>query len=282
MIDNKKIAKDAHNKALKKAKKKLEVLNAQKAIEIANSILRGEITKEEAFNNCKKEIYDAAIIYVSNFEKNFLTKEIKQRLKNSDNDNLKSLSKTDYAKETVESINKVFPLLMSLANAEIDLSEFICKVSDTNIDKALIPIIKEYSNNAKEFDEVLEKMMKQKSTAIAYACFVEAYEILMEALNDASIAFEHRLEVEKECQRNVEMIKRYHKNLEESITGYFSKYQSTFEYGFAMMDEALIDNDSNKYIKGNVEIQKLLNYDIQFYNQEEFNILMESDIEFKL
>ena len=60
------------------------------------------------------------------------------------------------------------------------------------------------------------------------------------------------------------------------------KYQSTFEYGFAMMDEALINNDANKYIKGNVEIQKILNYDVQFTNQDEFDDLMESEFDFKL
>ena len=60
------------------------------------------------------------------------------------------------------------------------------------------------------------------------------------------------------------------------------KHLKTFEHGFAMMDKAIEDNDSNGYIKGNAEIQKTLGYYAQFRNQKEFDELMDSDINFKL
>ena len=48
------------------------------------------------------------------------------------------------------------------------------------------------------------------------------------------------------------------------------------------MNQALLENDLNGYIRGNAEIQKLLGYDVQFTNQEEFDDLMDSDLSLKL
>ena len=48
------------------------------------------------------------------------------------------------------------------------------------------------------------------------------------------------------------------------------------------MNQAIMDGDVDVYIKGNAEIQRILWFDTQFTNQQEFDDLMDSDIAFKL
>ena len=48
------------------------------------------------------------------------------------------------------------------------------------------------------------------------------------------------------------------------------------------MDQAILDNDPEGFISGNVQIQKILGYDTQFTSFDEFDSLMESDMDFKL
>ena len=122
----------------------------------------------------------------------------------------------------------------------------------------------------------------ESSLIVSYAAFSEAYKTLMSVLNDAAIQHEHRLEVEKECDKTISLIKEYREKMQSSITLFFEKHLTTFEHGFAQMDKAIEDSDSNGYIRGNAEIQELLGYYAQFRSQEEFDGLMESDISFKL
>ena len=128
----------------------------------------------------------------------------------------------------------------------------------------------------------LPKVINSASLITSYAAFTEAYKVLMEALNDASVQHEHRLIIEEECEKSIKLIKEYRQAMQESITAYFKEKLEVFENGFAAMDKAIIDNDSDGYIKGNAEIQQLLGYYAQFTNQEEFDNLMGSNTSFKL
>ena len=125
-------------------------------------------------------------------------------------------------------------------------------------------------------------LRKLSSPAIGYCATVKAYEMMMKALEDASIAYEHRLLVEEECKKTIELIREYRAEMEEAVNRYLNRHYETFERAFDTMNQALLENDSDGYIRGNVEIQKLLGYDVQFTNQEEFDDLMDSDIALKL
>ena len=46
------------------------------------------------------------------------------------------------------------------------------------------------------------------------------------------------------------------------------------------MNQAIISNDPDGYISGNVQIQQILGAEIQFTNQDEFDSLMDSDEDF--
>ena len=109
-----------------------------------------------------------------------------------------------------------------------------------------------------------------------------AYKELRKAQKKYEEAQEERILIEKACAESVAMIRQYREEMEQVVSKYLTEHLETFESGFAAMDQAIMDGDVDGYIKGNVEIQKILGYDTQFTNQQEFDDLMDSDIAFKL
>ena len=118
--------------------------------------------------------------------------------------------------------------------------------------------------------------------ALTFAALTEAYKIVREAQEDLQFAREERIKIEAACDESIELIRQYRAEMEYAVNHYLSERLETFESGFAAMDKAILENDSDGYIRGNVAIQEILGYKSQFTNQEEFDNLMDSDIAFKL
>ena len=106
--------------------------------------------------------------------------------------------------------------------------------------------------------------------------------VLMSSLEDASIAYEHRKKIEAECERSIQMMKDYRRQMEQAVSKYMTEHTDGIRRGFAAIDQAILEQDVNGFIRGNAEIQKMLKYDIQFTSQEEFDELMDSEDAFKL
>ena len=118
--------------------------------------------------------------------------------------------------------------------------------------------------------------------ALTFAALTEAYKIVREAQEDLQLAREERIKIEAACNESIELIRQYRAEMEYAVNHYLTERLETFESGFAAMDKAIFENDSDGYIRGNVAIQEILGYKSQFTNQEEFDDLMDSDIAFKL
>ena len=128
----------------------------------------------------------------------------------------------------------------------------------------------------------VEEIFKLSYPVMAYTASMAAYKELRKAQEQYEEAQEVRILIEKACAESVAMIRQYREEMERVVSKYLTEHLETFESGFAAMDQAIMDGDVDGYIKGNVEIQKILGYDIQFTNQQEFDDLMDSDIAFKL
>ena len=165
---------------------------------------------------------------------------------------------------------------------EINASELISQLKETGIREISDSLISAYDIDVSGIKDMALQIAGENSLIIAYAAFTEAYKYFMSVLDDAAVQHEHRLIIERECEKTVSLIKEYRNKMQASITKYFEKHLNTFKYGFAQMDKAIEENDSNGYIKGNAEIQGVLGYYSQFRNQKEFDDLMESEISFKL
>lgn len=101
-------------------------------------------------------------------------------------------------------------------------------------------------------------------------------------VREAQLLREKRMLTEAKSALAIERLQEYETWLEGCLEEYLAEHMETFFAGFAMMDQGLMQGDSNLVIGGNVMIQQALGYDSQFTNQDEFDELMESDEAFVL
>lgn len=116
----------------------------------------------------------------------------------------------------------------------------------------------------------------------AYSAFTEVYRLLQEALNQASISYDQRVLAEEISRQNIERIRTCREEMDRIVSQYLGRHISAFQSGFRKMDQAILDRDSNGYLRGSTEIQEALGYDVQFRNQDDFDALMDSDDAFHL
>ena len=129
---------------------------------------------------------------------------------------------------------------------------------------------------------------KAKMTAIvemiaAYKKALDVKQALTDALDEFEEAKAERIRIEAECEEKIKEIRKYRAEMTEYVEKYLERYMIAFEVGLSLMEEGIKEDDEEKFLKGNVLIQKTLNHDVQFETKEEFDDLMNDDSEsFKL
>lgn len=121
---------------------------------------------------------------------------------------------------------------------------FVTRFNYIGVGRAAISIVKEVSNEKKETQLIHEKMLLSEAKAALF----------------------------------LEQLQEFKTKLEERVSNYLVEDISAFVTGFDYMADGLASGDSDLVIKGNIIIQKVLGREPQFTNQEEFDVLMESDV----
>lgn len=119
-------------------------------------------------------------------------------------------------------------------------------------------------------------------STVGYSAALAVYRELSMALEEYELAREDRIRMEKECAEAIEAIRRYRVEMDTLAKQYFERCYTSFEAGFAAMDQAIINQDPDGYIAGNAEICEVLGRKPQFRSMSEFNDLMASDESLKL
>ena len=268
----------AHEKAWNKAISKAPELDVNKLIGIAASLVLGKKTINEIAKDLSEDYGPAVKQYIESFSE----QAIKNALKESNEETLVKLAKGSFAKDLKKTALDITDLVQNYMKGDIGEVQFIDGLINSGFKELSVEFMKATGIDKNVFYEADGSLRALSSPAIGYCATVKAYEMMMKALDDASVAYEHRLLVEEECRKTIELIRQYRAEMEEALNKYLTRHYETFDHAVDTMNQALLENDSDGYIRGNVEIQKLLGYDVQFTNQEEFDDLMESGIALKL
>lgn len=203
-----------------------------------------------------------------------------------DKGNEKRIANTEFAQNIVNSAKDIEKVVRQYLNGELRPEQLINALCDTGIVKIVEEMISSAGvdwNTVKEGVSNVSKDIPRLAVAMMSVCaFAEAYKILKSALDDATITREQRILVEKQCTESIEMMRQYRLQMNEIASNYLFEHADAFNKGIAAMDRAILEGDINGFIKGNTDIQDILNYEVQFRNEEEFDSLMDSDIAFKL
>ena len=268
----------AHEKAWDKAVAKAPELDVNKLIGIAADFVLGK----KDINTIVKDLSADYGPAVKQYLVSFSEQAVKNALQGSNEETLQKLAKGSFAKDLKSTTVNIADLVQKYVNRDIGEVQFL----DGLVNSGFRELSAEFLQAAGIDETVLfdknGALRSLSSPTIGYCATVKAYEMMMKALEDASIAYEHRLLVEEECRKTVALIRKYRAEMEEAVNRYLNRHYKTFGQAIDSMNQALLENDSNGYIRGNAEIQKLLGYDVQFTNQEEFDDLMDSDLSLKL
>ena len=119
-------------------------------------------------------------------------------------------------------------------------------------------------------------------STVGYAAAVAVYQELATALKEYELAQEERIRIEAECAEATELLCQYRADMKNQVETYMVDHLDTFSHGFDAMDKAILDQDVNGFLQGNVFIQEKLGHIVQFRTQNEFDALMASDESFQL
>lgn len=195
---------------------------------------------------------------------------------------IKELASQKFSSGLVDSAQQIGIWVVQYMRKEISEEAFISNMTGPGNQKLVKDLLAALKIDEKLGVSSVEEIFKLSYPVMAYTASMAAYKELRKVQEEYEEAHEKRILIEKACVESVAMIRQYREEMDRVVSKYLTEHLETFESGFAAMDQAIIEGDVDGYIKGNVEIQKILGYDTQFTNQQEFDDLMDSDIAFKL
>lgn len=130
--------------------------------------------------------------------------------------------------------------------------------------------------------EIMSIFEKYSINAVSVYCFAAAYKIYRQAAEDAKLACERRVEIERLCAESISHLKARRAEMETLVDGYLLSKLSVFADGVFAIDQAVLENDDEGYIAAHVDLWRLFGRGGQYESVEEFEDLMLSDGVFKL
>lgn len=281
MTDNQKdkgIYQKAHEKGLAKAKSVMPKLDAVEVIKMALTFIKADTEEQKALLKKIALQYGRA---GTAYAKSFAETAFNEYLKKSDNEYLNKLAKNNIGKDFVKVSEQVGGVVFDYIRGKQSADDLKGHFAKIELDNPLNKMVKAAGIDPKGLKGLDLNNVQLVQVTMAYKAFTKVYAMYQDALHDLALAKEERMRIEAECKECVDLIVSYREEMNALVSKFFSEHIETFQNGFELMDQAIMADDVDGYIAGNVEIQKILKSEIQFTNQEEFEALMLSDEAFK-
>lgn len=209
---------------------------------------------------------------------------IKGALQNSTHQMARNLSKTNFASGLITTTLDVGRTMKCYIKGEITGAECVETLGEHGVGEIGAAMFSSIglASVAGAASPLVHIIAGMTGATLGYAAATAVYKELATSLKEYELAKEERIRVEAECKEAITLIRQYREEMNQLVEQYLTKNIQTFDEGFKAMDRAIIENDINGFIRGNVEIQELLGREVQYKNQDEFDELMLSDVKFKL
>lgn len=208
---------------------------------------------------------------------------------------LEQQEKLDFSKEGTEELaRKIVEVAKTLEKTVSDYchrkireEDFISRLNQSGVGEIRDSFLRAAGIDPAEIKEQIQGAFGEKATGVSallvsFYASAAAYKILKESLQNAALMRENRLRIEEECARSVAQMRAYREKMNAAVSDCLYIHGETFNAGIAAMDRAILDGNAQGFIRGNVMIQEILNYHVQFRNQNEFDALMDGDAAFVL
>lgn len=248
-------------------------------IKLINDVAKGKKTPKEAAKEFGNPYVDFAKVFVVSKSKELINIGLEKG-------GMQDLTETDFDEKLIACVTSTAALVGQYMSKQISVQEFINKLGKGEIKDLTKQVLSASGMDIQLAEKMgvnnLSEIGNMAPNIVAFAALTAAYKMVREAEEDMLIAREHRIEIENACNESIALIRQYRQEMEYVVNKYLTERIRTFESGFDAMDKAILENDTDGYIRGNAAIQEILGYKAQFTNQEEFDDLMDSDDAFKL
>jgi len=267
----------AHKAGVEQAKTGAIVAGSVSLVKNAVACMKGELEPDEAAKAVVKDIGTGAIF---SYTTSFTGAAIKGTMQNSSSTYVRALSKTNIASSLVSTTINTGKTMQQYMKGELTGAQCVEQLGKHGVGEvgsAMFTMISlaAVSGTGSVAIQVLAGIT---GSTLGYAAATAVYNELSTSLKEHELAIEERIRIEAECEEAVRLLCQYRAEMNEAVETYLSEHYETIDGGFKAMDEAILLNDINGFIAGNVMIQEQLGYVVQFSSQEEFDDLMLSDI----
>jgi len=261
------IAKISHCAGVEAAKTGAAIAGGISVVSNLVAVIKGDKEPDEAALAVVKDTGTGA---VASYTTAFVGSVIKGGMQNAGDATVRALSKTNLPAVIVTTALETGKTLGKYFKGEIDGVECLTELGEkgtgmvssamfTVVGQAVIPI------------PVVGAMI---GSMVGYALSSACYGQLVGALQEAKLAREERIRIEKECEEAIKMIRQYRAEMEKLISRYLSDHINTFHAAFDDMKNALRIGDVDGFIAGANTITRKLGGKPQFNTFSEFDSLM--------
>lgn len=269
------VAKISHRAGVEQAKYGAVISGSVSLVRNLVSVVKGEKDAGEA---AASVVVDTATGTAVSYATAFAGSSIKGAMQNAGNEVVRTLSKTNIAATVVTTTLEVGNTLKKYIGGEIDGVECLQELGEKGTSQLSAAMFAVAGQAVIPIPIVGAAIGSMLGYALASSCYNE----LVTALQEAKIAREERIRIERECAEAIEMIMQYKHEMEEFISNYLTEQISAFNKAFDQIDEAIYNDDIDGFIAGNNMIQKQLGYKSQFNSFDEFDALMKGSQTFKI
>ena len=275
------VAKVAHKAGVKQAKLGAVMSGSVSLVKYFVACVKGEIEpKNAAIEVAKDTGTGAALSYATAFS----GAVVKGAMQNASSGYVRALSKTSLPAQMVSTTVNVGKVMKRYINGEISGAKCIEQLGEDGFGELGAAMYSTIAVAAVQGagKTALTIVAGAAGASIGYMAAVAVYQELSTSLKEYEFAVAERKRIEEECAEAVELLRQYREEMIQSYEKYFIEHLTEFKDGLDAMDQAIEDDDADKFLASNAQVQSALSRKIQFASQQEFDDLMMSDEDFKL
>ena len=258
------VAKISHRAGIETAKSGAMIGGSVSIVKNIVAICNDDIDSDEAIMNVAKDTGSAV---ATGYASGFAGSAIKGAMQNSKVGYVRSLSKTNLPGTLVALSISTAKTMGRYFSGEIDGAECLKDLGEDGfgmINSALFATIGQVAIPIPIVGSMIGGM-------VGYALSSTMYAIFTKTLEDAKLAHERRIEIEKACAEHIKLMQEYKARLEKQISEYLEENIEMFRDSFSGLNNALAIGDVEWFIDSANQITRQFGGHVNFDSYDEFD-----------
>ena len=278
----KRIIKEMGQEEFQEFIKKCGDVEVDRIILVIGELIQEKINAQEAVYQLFGDVGNELSLYLQDLLYEFCKKDIDEILKEVNVAKIKELSESEFSSILTDCCKQAGEYFKQYIRKEINVIDLLQSIAKIDFSKVKKMFLSALDINSDSINDYLNKVSQLDGMAICYGGLCVFYHELSKALDQENIEHQKMLEIHQMCDKIILEAVKTRKEIETLTKNYFEKFYFVINDSFETMDKAYLSKDVNTYIDSQIKLQKLLEYDYQYSNKDEFEKIMVSSKPIKL